>query len=103
MNLIGGTVVLTSAFLLATTVVAQWAGSAYCPDPDADQAIDDRVLFRRTRTLMIALLIGYFAGLANLLVSAGLPAIAVVNLVIGIGTIVILYDASPERRPGSDH
>ncbi|HLH73602.1 MAG TPA: hypothetical protein VKX96_09990 [Chloroflexota bacterium] len=103
MNLIGGTVVLTSAFLLATTVVAQWAGSAYCPGPDADQAIDDRVLFRRTRTLMIALLIGYFAGLANLLVSAGLPAIAVVNLVIGIGTIAILYDASPERRPGSDH
>ena len=55
-------------------------------------------MFNRARTLMVAVLVGYFVGMANLLVSSGLLTIAAVNLVIGTGAIVILWDPSQGQR-----
>ena len=102
MNLIAGTVALTSAFLVATSVLGHWVGRQPLPGNDGDDAIADRAMFKRARTLMVAILVGYFVGMANLLVSAGLLTIAAINLVVGTSAIVILWDASSDRRPGAE-
>jgi len=102
MDIISGTVVLTSVFLLATAFVGHWIGRAPLPSSDAEDAIGEHAMFRRSRTMLITLLIGYFVGISDVLVSAQLPMIAVINLAIGIGTVAILYDVSQRRRSGGD-
>lgn len=102
MNLIAGTVTLTSIFLVATSVVGHWIGRQPLPDSDGDARLPDQAVFKRLRTLMIVILVGYFVSMANLLNSAGLLTIAAVNLVIGAATIVILWDSSADRRPRVD-
>ncbi|HLH73224.1 MAG TPA: hypothetical protein VKX96_08060 [Chloroflexota bacterium] len=102
MDLIAGTVVLTSVFLLATAFVGHWIGRVPLPSSDAEDAIGEHAMFRRSRTLMITLLIGYFVGISDVLVSAQLPAIAVINLAIGAATVAILYDISQRRRSAGE-
>ena len=72
------------------------------PKNGAAHQMIEHVLNRRSRTMIITLLIGYFVGIADVLVSAQLPAIAFINIVIGAGTIAVLYDVSNRHGSGED-
>lgn len=102
MDLISGTVVLTSVFLLAVALASNWISRAPWPTDGAAHQMIEHVMNRRSRTMIITLLIGYFVGIADVLVSAQLPAIAFINIVIGAGTIAVLYDVSNRRGGGED-
>lgn len=101
MDLIQGIVVITSAFLLAAAIVSHRLAGAPWSNDDAKHRLIEQALQRRTRTAFITLLIGFFLGLADVFVTAQEPAIAFINLVIGAGTIGIVYSAA-SRGFGSE-
>jgi hypothetical protein len=101
MDLIGGIVIITSAFLLAAAIVSyRLAGAPWSID-DTKHRLIEQALQRRTRTAFITLLIGFFLGLADIFVTAQLPAIAFINVAIGAGTIGIVYSTA-RRGFGSE-
>jgi hypothetical protein len=97
MDLIGGVVVVTSVFLVATAVVARPLLTSALGNDDNADVIDPRVQ-RRARSALVPLLVGLFVGLADVFVTAQQPAVAFVNLIVGAATIAIVYDAARTRR-----
>jgi hypothetical protein len=100
MDLIAGLVVVSSVFMVATAVVAHPLISSP-PKENDDGEVAERKVQRRAKSALIPLLIGFFVGIADILVTAQLPAVAFVNLIIGAGVVAIVYDVSKPRRHGS--
>jgi hypothetical protein len=98
MDLIGGVVVVTSVFLVATAVVARPLLTSALGNGEDANNIDPR-LQRRARSALVPLLVGLFVGLADVFVTAQQPAVAFVNLVIGGAIIAIVYDTGRVRQP----
>ncbi|HEX5417181.1 MAG TPA: hypothetical protein VFZ25_16065 [Chloroflexota bacterium] len=102
MDLIGGVVVVTAAFLLAAAVVGHWLSTApWEADPERHNIVDLTVQ-RRSQTLFVTLLIAFFVGLADILVAAQLGVIAFINVIVGAATIGIVYSVSRTRRDRAD-
>lgn len=102
MDLIGGIVVVTAAFLIAAAVVGHWLSTApWEADPQRHNVVDLTVQ-RRSQTLFVTLLIAFFVGLADILVAAQLGAIAFVNVLVGAATIAIIFSVSRPRRDRAD-
>jgi hypothetical protein len=99
MDLIGGVVVVTSVFLIATAVVARPLLTSALGNGEDATEIDQRVQ-RRARSAMVPLLVGLFVGLADVFVTAQQPAVAFVNLIVGAATVAIVYDTARNRRAG---
>lgn len=99
-DLISGIAVITAVFLIALAVVAH--SLARFPWPAGGSEVDqvEDVIRRRSQTTFVTLLIGFFVGLANVLVAAQLPVIAFLNVAVGAATIAILYSVS--RRSADD-
>ncbi|HZW31944.1 MAG: hypothetical protein IRY83_01120 [Chloroflexi bacterium] len=94
MDLITGISGVTAAFLFSTALVAlalTRAGAA--ADPPAPG---------RTRVVFVSLLIGLFVGLADVLVAAGLPTIAFLNVIAGAAAIAILHGPWGTGQRGPD-
>ena len=104
MDLIGGIVVITAAFLIAAAVVGHWVSNApWDSDPEHHRVIDLTVQ-RRSQALFVTLMIAFFVGLADILVAAQLGAIAFVNVLVGAATIGIVFSVSrPRREPTDDN
>ncbi len=100
MDLISGIAVITAVFLIALAVVAH--SLARFPGPTGEPGNDqvEYLIRRRSQTTFVTLLIGFFVGLANVLVAAQLPVIAFLNVAVGAATIAILYTVS--RRSADD-
>jgi hypothetical protein len=87
-DLITGISGVTAAFLFSTALVAlalARAGAAADPPRSAPPAPG------RARVVFVSLLIGLFVGLADVLVAAGLPTIAFLNVIAGAAAIAILH------------
>jgi hypothetical protein len=97
MDLIGGVVVVTSVFLVATAVVARPLLTTALGNGEDAAEIDPRVQ-RRARSALVPLLVGLFVGLADVFVTAQQPAVAFVNLIVGAATVAIVYDTAKSRR-----
>jgi hypothetical protein len=98
MDLIGGVVVVTSVFLIATAVVARPLLTTALGNGEDANEIDPR-LQRRARSALVPLLVGFFVGLADVFVTAQQPAVAFVNLVVGGAIIAVVYDTARVRQP----
>ncbi len=98
MDLIGGIVVVTSAFLIASAAVGLRATGAPWPDDERRHDVVETALQQRLRPVFATLLIAYFLGIADLFVTAQLPAVAFVNLIVGAGALAVLV-ATPRQRP----
>jgi hypothetical protein len=94
MDLIGGIVIITSVFMLAVAIVSHRLAGAPWSNDDLKHRLIEQALQRRTRTAFITLLIGLVLGLVDVFVTAQLPEMAFVNLVIGAATIGIVYSAA---------
>jgi hypothetical protein len=97
MDLIGGVVVVTSVFLVATAIVARPLLTSALGNGDDAQVIDPRVQ-RRARSALVPLLVGFFVGLADVFVTAQQPAVAFINLVVGAAVVAIVYDTARVRH-----
>lgn len=102
MDLIGGIVVVTAAFLVAAALVGHWVSSAPWVDDPARHQVVDQTIQRRSQTMFATLLIGYFVGLADILVAAQLGAIAFANVLVGAATLAILFSVARQRARSSD-
>lgn len=99
MDLISGLAVVTAVFLIAIAIVAHAIAHLSLPGT-ADGDLVEHLAHRRSRTTFATLLIGFFVGLANILVAAQLPAIAFMNVVVGAAAVAILYGT--DRRRSDD-
>ncbi|HVC34522.1 MAG TPA: hypothetical protein VNL16_13505 [Chloroflexota bacterium] len=98
MDLITGIVVVTGAFLIATAIIAHAVARSPWPDNPAGRDAVEQVVHGRSRTTYVALLIGFFIGLADVLVTAQLPVIAFLNVAVGAATVAILFGISQRHR-----
>lgn len=101
-DLITGIVVVTGAFLLATAIVALSASRIPLPANQDEHDLVERVFHRRARATFVTLLIGFFVGLADVLVTAQLPIIAFLNVAVGAATVAILYSTSRSHSDGEN-
>jgi hypothetical protein len=103
MDLISGIAIVTAVFLIAIAIVAHSLARMPWPNGEAEDVQLEQVIHRRSRTTFVTLLIGFFVGLADVLVAAQLPVIAFLNVAVGAATIAILYSVSRQNRGESDH
>lgn len=100
MDLITGIVVITAVFLVAIAVmahaIARIPGSGGPDDPD----FIERLIQRHAHATFVPLLIAFFVGLADILVTAKLPVIAFLNVAVGAATVAILFSTSQRRGDG---
>ncbi len=94
MDLITGIVVITGAFLLASALVALSVARMPWPANRDEHSLIERAFHHRTQATFVILLIGFFVGLADVLVTAQLPVIAFLNVVVGAATVGILFGTS---------
>ncbi len=97
MDLISGVVTVTSVFLISTAIVARPLLSMN-PAAGDDGDVNEPRVHRRARSALVPLLVGLFVGLADVFVTAQLPAVAFINLIIGAATVAVVYDVSRSRR-----
>ena len=94
MDLIGGIVVITSVFMVGVALVAfRLVGTAASGSDRHGQTVET-ALHRRGQVAVVPLLIGFFIGTSDVFVTAQLPAIAFVNLMIGAAVVGILVSGS---------
>jgi hypothetical protein len=98
MDLIGGIAAITAVFLIAAAVVAHWVAGTPWSAEGMDHRLIEQIIQRRAQTTFVTLLIGFFVGIADVLVAAQLPAIAFLNVIVGGAAIVILYSVARQRR-----
>jgi len=103
MDLISGIAVVTGVFLIAIAIVAHSVARIPLPDNQTNHDLVEQFVNRRSRTTFATLLIGFFVGLADVLVAAQLPAIAFMNVVVGAAAIAILYSTSRRRHTDDDN
>lgn len=101
MDLISGIVAVTGVFLIATAIVAHSAAHGPWPSGQNEPHLIDQVIHRRSQATFVTLLIGFFVGIADVLVTAQLPVIAFLNVAVGAATVAILYSAS-RHQPGDE-
>jgi hypothetical protein len=94
MDLIGGIVVITSVFMVGVALVAFRLVGTAASGPDREGHAVENALHRRGQLAVLPLLIGFFIGTSDVFVTAQLPAIAFVNLMIGAAVIGILVSGS---------
>lgn len=97
MDLISGIAVITAVFLVALAIVAHSLARYPWPADDSGLNQVEHLVQRRSRTTFVTLLVGFFVGLADVLVAAQLPVIAFLNVAVGAATIAILYSVSRRR------
>jgi len=102
MDLIGGIVAISAAFLIAAAVVGHWVSTAPWESEPERHRVVDLTVQRRSQALIVTLMIAFFVGLADILVAAGLGAIAFVNVLVGAATIGIVFSVSRPRAERAD-
>ena len=100
MDLISGIAIVTAFFLISIAIVAHSVARVPLPGADDNYNLIEQLVHRRSRTTFTTLLIGFFVGLADVLVAAGLPTIAFMNVVVGAAVVAILFSTS--RHAQSD-
>jgi hypothetical protein len=91
MDLIGGLVITTSAFMVSAAIVSWRLIGSHTARGASDDVSPEHATTRLARIVIVPLLVGFFIGVADVFVTAQLPAVAFVNLLVGISTIAILY------------
>lgn len=101
MDLISGIAIVTAFYLLALGVIAHALNRVSPLTGNAAAGQLEQMIHHPSRTTLVALLIGFFVGLADVLVAAQLAVIAFLNVAVGVATIAIIYSVS-RHQPSDD-
>lgn len=98
MDLITGIAIVTAAFMLGVGIIAHAITEIPHVEGAADPGFLDHIRQGRARAIFATLLTGFFVGLTDVLIAAGLLTIAAINVLVGAGAIGILLSQRRSAR-----